>query len=89
MSLTEDGSPPTTSRRCSSLPTGASKAGSVIEEGAVHGARLIALPAASLPGFPVWVVLEAPIRTHELFKKLAASAALIDGSELARIRQTG
>jgi aliphatic nitrilase len=72
------------------LDTGRSveKACSVIEEAAGHGARLIAFPEVFLPGFPVWAALEAPIRTHELFKKLAASAVTIDGPELARIRQT-
>jgi aliphatic nitrilase len=64
------------------------KACSVIEEAAGHGARLIAFPEVFLPGFPVWAGIEAPIRTHDLFKKLAASAILIDGPELARIRQT-
>jgi aliphatic nitrilase len=64
------------------------KACSVIEEAAGHGARLIAFPEAFLPGFPVWAALEAPIRTHELFKKLAASAVAVDGPELARVRQT-
>jgi aliphatic nitrilase len=63
------------------------KACSVIEEAAGHGARLIAFPETFLPGFPVWAGLEAPIRTHELFKRLAASAVEIDGPELARIRQ--
>jgi aliphatic nitrilase len=64
-----------------------SKACSVIEEAAGHGARLIAFPEAFVPGFPVWAALEAPIRTHELFKRLAASAVRIDGPELARIRE--
>jgi aliphatic nitrilase len=64
------------------------KACSVIEQAAAHGARLVALPEAFLPGFPVWAALEAPIRTHELFKRLAASAALTGGPEMARIRQT-
>jgi aliphatic nitrilase len=64
------------------------KACSVIEEVADHGARLVAFPEAFLPGFPVWAGIEAPIRTHDLFKRLAASAVLIDGPELARIRQT-
>jgi aliphatic nitrilase len=63
------------------------KACSVIDEAARHGARLIAFPEAFLPGFPVWAGLEAPIRTHELFKALAASAVAVDGPELARIRQ--
>ena len=64
------------------------KACSVIEEAAGNGARLVAFPEAFLPGFPVWAAVEAPIRTHELFRKLAASAVAIDGPELARIRQT-
>src|SRR5215471_1124593 len=64
------------------------RACSVIEEAADHGARLIAFPEAFLPGFPVWAALEAPIRTHELFKALAASAVALDGPELARIRAT-
>ena len=63
------------------------KACSVIEEAARNGARLIAFPEAFLPGFPVWAALEAPIRTHEFFKRLAASAVRIDGPELGRIRQ--
>jgi aliphatic nitrilase len=64
------------------------KACSVIDEAADHGARLVAFPESFLPGFPVWAAVEAPIRTHDLFKRLAASAVLIDGPELARIRQT-
>src|SRR5262249_46823806 len=60
----------------------------VIEEAAGNGARLIAFPEAFLPGFPVWAALEAPIRTHALFKALAASALAVDGPELARIRLT-
>jgi aliphatic nitrilase len=64
------------------------KACSFIEEAAGTGARLIAFPEAFLPGYPVWAALEAPIRTHELFKALAASALDVDGPELARIRLT-
>src|SRR5215471_19730723 len=64
------------------------KACSLIEEAANHGASLIAFPEAFVPGYPIWVALEAPIRTHELFKKLAALALDIDGPEMARIRQT-
>jgi aliphatic nitrilase len=63
------------------------KACSVIAEAAGRGARLVAFPESFLPGFPVWAALEAPIRTHELFKALAASAVAIDGPELARVRQ--
>jgi aliphatic nitrilase len=64
------------------------KACSVIEEAAGRGARLIAFPEAFVPGFPIWAALAAPIRTHELFKRLAASAIRIDGPEIARISQT-
>jgi aliphatic nitrilase len=64
------------------------KACSVIEEAAGNGARLIAFPEVFVPGFPVWAGVEAPIRTHELFKRLAASAIEIDGPDMARIRQT-
>jgi aliphatic nitrilase len=63
------------------------RACSVIEEAAGHGARLVAFPESFLPGFPVWAAVEAPIRTHELFKRLAASAVEIDGPELARVCQ--
>jgi aliphatic nitrilase len=66
----------------------AAKACAVVEEAAAAGARLVAFPEAFIPGFPVWAALEAPIRTHELFKALAASAVLIDGPELALLRQT-
>src|SRR5215472_1421846 len=64
------------------------KACSVIEEAAGRGARLIAFPEVFIPGFPVWAGVAAPIRTHELFKRLAAAAIRIDGLELTRIRQT-
>jgi aliphatic nitrilase len=71
------------------LDTGRSvaKACSVITEAADHGARLVAFPEVFLPGFPVWAALAAPIRTHDLFKALAARAVRIDGPELASIRQ--
>jgi aliphatic nitrilase len=64
------------------------KACSVIEEAAGQGGRLIAFPESFLPGFPVWAGIEAPIRSHELFKRLAASAVAIDGPELSRVRET-
>jgi aliphatic nitrilase len=63
------------------------KACSVIEEAAGHGAQLIAFPEVFLPGFPVWAGIAAPIQTHDLFKRLAAAAIVIDGPELAIVRQ--
>jgi len=64
------------------------KACSIIEEAANNGARLIAFPEGFLPGFPIWAAFAAPIWTHELFKRLAASAGETKGPELGRIRQT-
>ncbi|MBV8572253.1 MAG: carbon-nitrogen hydrolase family protein [Acidobacteriaceae bacterium] len=64
------------------------KACAIIEEAAKTGAGLIAFPESFLPGYPIWAALEAPIRTHELFKRLAASAIEVNGPELARIRET-
>jgi aliphatic nitrilase len=63
------------------------RACSVLSEAAGRGARLVAFPESFLPGFPVWAGIEAPIRTHELFRRYAASALRIDGPELARVRQ--
>lgn len=63
------------------------KACALIDEAAHHGARLVAFPEAFVPAFPIWAALEAPIRTHALFKALAADAIEIDGLELRRVRE--
>lgn len=69
------------------------KACALIREAAENGAQLVVFPEAFIPGFPVWAGLAAPIRTHELFKALAASAIEIDGPEIASLceqaRQSG
>jgi len=62
------------------------KACDVIAEAARNGARLVAFPEAFIPGFPVWVALQAPTRGHEPFRALAAQALNIDGPEIAEIR---
>lgn len=59
----------------------------VIAEAARNGARLVAFPEAFIPGFPVWVALQAPTRGHEPFRALAAQALSIDGPEIAQIRE--
>jgi aliphatic nitrilase len=64
------------------------KACSLIEEAARRGARLIAFPETYVPAFPVWSALRAPIHNHDLFKRLAASAVLVPGPEIARISAT-
>jgi aliphatic nitrilase len=65
-----------------------SKACDVIAEAARNGARLVAFAEGFIPGFPVWVALQAPTRGHEPFRALAAQALMVDGPEIARIRET-
>ena len=48
------------------------KACSLIAEAASNGARLIAFPESYVPGFPVWASIQAPIKNHGFFKRLAA-----------------
>ena len=61
------------------------KAASVIEEASRHGAQLVAFPEAFVPAFPLWSALQAPIYTHEWFKRLAASSPRCPGPELDQI----
>jgi len=64
------------------------KACSLIAEAARAGAQLIAFPETFIPAFPIWTAIAPPIRTHDLFKALAASAIEVDGPEMLRIRET-
>jgi aliphatic nitrilase len=61
------------------------KACSLVEEAARHGAQLVAFPEAYLPAFPLWSAVQAPIRNHHWFRRLAASAVRCPGPELGRI----
>jgi nitrilase len=63
------------------------KACVLIDEAARNGAELIAFPESFVPAFPIWAALAAPIRTHEMFKALAANAIEIDGGELQRLSE--
>ena len=63
------------------------KACDLIAEAARHGARLIVFPETFVPGFPIWCSLRAPIRNHELFRRLAAGAIRCPGPEIARLCQ--
>mgnify|MGYP001066391369 CR=1 FL=1 len=62
------------------------KACKIIEEAAEQGVHLIAFPESFIPGFPIWAMLAAPIRTHHLFAELASQAIRINGPEIERIR---
>jgi aliphatic nitrilase len=64
------------------------KACSLIAEAARAGAQLIVFPETIIPAFPIWTAIAPPIRTHDLFKALAASAIEVDGPEMLRIRET-
>jgi nitrilase len=61
------------------------KACSLIEEGARHGARLIAFPEAYVPAFPLWSAVQAPIRGHAWFRRLAAASIRCPGPALDRV----
>jgi nitrilase len=62
------------------------KALSIIREAAAAGAALVAFPETFLPAFPMWAALWAPIDNHDLFTRMAAESVLVDGPEIARIR---
>ncbi|HET9715091.1 MAG TPA: carbon-nitrogen hydrolase family protein [Pseudolabrys sp.] len=61
------------------------KACSLIAEAAGAGARLIAFPESFIPGFPVWASVQAPIKNHEFFKRLAANSIEIPGPEVTAL----
>ena len=61
------------------------KAISLIAEAARVGARLIAFPESSIPGFPVWASVQAPIKNHEYFKAFAAQSIEVPGPEAQQL----
>ncbi len=58
------------------------KAVSLIAEAAGAGARLIAFPESFVPGFPVWASVQAPIRNHDYFARMAANSIAVPGPEV-------
>lgn len=63
------------------------KAVALIAEAARNGARLIAFPESFVPGFPVWASVQAPIKNHEYFKRLAANSLEIPGPEVDQLQE--
>jgi nitrilase len=59
------------------------KACSLIAEAAGAGARLIAFPESFVPGFPLWASVQAPIKNHEFFKRMAANSIEVPGPEVS------
>ena len=58
------------------------KACTLIAEAAAAGAQLIAFPESFVPGFPLWASVQAPIKNHEYFKRLAANSIEFSGPEV-------
>jgi nitrilase len=65
----------------------AQKAVDLIGEASRAGAELIVFPESFLPGFPVWVALQAPTRSHELFRAFVAESADLNSEAIRRVRQ--
>ena len=61
------------------------KAVSLIAEAAGAGAQLIAFPESFVPGFPVWAAVQAPIKSHDFFKRLAANSIAVPGPEVEQL----
>jgi aliphatic nitrilase len=61
------------------------KACSLIAEAASNGAGLIAFPESYVPGFPVWASIQAPIKNHGFFKRLAANSIAVPGPEVTQL----
>lgn len=61
------------------------KAVALIAEAAGAGARLIAFPESFVPGFPVWAAVQAPLRNHDYFKRLAANSIEVPGAETQQL----
>src|SRR4029079_11848646 len=66
-------------------PATIEKACGLIAEASRAGARLIAFPESFVPGFPVWAAVQARIKGHDCFKRLAANSIEVPGSEVAAI----
>ena len=61
------------------------KACDLIAEAAANGAELVVLPESFVPGFPVWVSLQAPILSHDFFRAMAAQSVRLDSPELQKV----
>ena len=66
-------------------PATVQKACSLIGEAARNDAQLIAFPESFVPGFPVWASVQAPIKNHDFFKRLAANSIEVPGPEVSAL----
>lgn len=63
------------------------KARALIAEAAKNGAQLIAFPESFVPGFPLWAAVQAPIKNHDYFKRMAANSIAVPGPEVQLIAE--
>lgn len=68
------------------LEAGVQKTLRSIKEAAQQQADLVVFPESFLPGFPIWHAFLRPIDAHARFARFAECSLLIDGPEMARIR---
>jgi nitrilase len=61
------------------------KACALIAEASKAGAQLIAFPESFLPGFPVWAGIQAAIKNHSYFKRLAENSVEVPGPEIQQL----
>ncbi len=66
-------------------PATVDKACALVAEASHAGARLIAFPESFVPGFPVWAAVQAPIKSHEFFTRLAANSIEVPGPEVTAL----
>jgi nitrilase len=64
------------------------KACALIAEAARNGAQLVGFPESFVPGFPLWAAVQAPIKNHEYFKRMAANSIRVPGPEVQSIAET-
>lgn len=68
------------------LEAGIQKTIHFIRNAAKEGVDLVVFPESFLPGFPVWHAFLRPIDAHAKFARFAEHSLLINGPEMARIR---
>jgi len=61
---------------------------SLISQAAKNSANLVVFPESYIPAFPFWSAIQAPIRNHVYFERMAKESIYVDGEEMLAIRDT-
>jgi nitrilase len=61
---------------------------SLINQAAKNSANLVVFPESYIPAFPFWSAIQAPIRNHVYFERMAKESIYVDGEEMLAIRDT-